>query len=168
MRGLVLFLMILLFLNSCKSDEDPKAIESFVVINELMAFNTTTIQDQDGEYDDWVELYNRSETTVDLSGHYLTDNKNNLTKWQFPEGTGISGRGYLIIWTDDHPDQNGLHASFRLSVDGEEILLVSPDQKILDYVIFGAQPGETSYARFPDGIGELTWDTPTFNSANIR
>ena len=65
------------------------ASEAPVVINELMASNSTTQTDNTGEYDDWIELYNRSSQPVDISGWYLTDKQNNLDKWQFPQGTVI-------------------------------------------------------------------------------
>jgi len=53
------------------------------VISEFMALKNTTLTDQDGQYSDWIELYNSGPDTVNLNGWYLTDNATNLTKWRF-------------------------------------------------------------------------------------
>jgi hypothetical protein len=49
-----------------------------------MAQNTSTITDADGEYEDWIELYNNTDSTVSLDNLYLTDTNTNLIKWGFP------------------------------------------------------------------------------------
>jgi hypothetical protein len=152
------------FFASCKDDEPN--VKSLVAINELMASNSNTAADQDGEYDDWVELYNMGSTGYDLSGHFLTDNHKNKTKWQFPGGTSIGSKGFLIVWCDGDTLQTGLHANFRLSATGEELLLVSPDGAVLDEVYFGPQVTDRSYARVPDGTGPFSIQPPTFNGAN--
>lgn len=151
---------------SCSKDDEPGTVEIDVVINELMPLNNSTATDPAGEYDDWIELYNNSETEADLSGYFMTDNENNLTRWRFPDGTVIRGHGYLILWADGELDQDGLHTDFGLSADGEELLLVTPDIKIAEKVTFGPSEGELSYARNPNGSGSFEWGTPTFNTEN--
>jgi len=136
-----------------------------VVINELMASNSTIVADQDGEYEDWVELYNNTSTSMNLNGYYLTDDANDLMKYQFPNVT-IDGDGYIIVWLDSDPSQQGLHADFKLSANGEELLLVNANLQVVDKVVFGAQTTDVSYARFPNGIGEFVAKVPTFNSSN--
>ena len=54
-----------------------------LVINEILAMNNSINFDGYGEYDDWIEIWNNSSAIIDLSGFYLTDKVNNLTKWQF-------------------------------------------------------------------------------------
>ncbi|MBK8706059.1 MAG: lamin tail domain-containing protein [Saprospiraceae bacterium] len=61
---------------------------SDVVINELMASNSATAADNAGEFDDWIELYNKSANAINLSGYYLSDNPANLAKWEFPGRLG--------------------------------------------------------------------------------
>jgi hypothetical protein len=141
---------------------------SDVVINEVMPSNDRTAADQNGEYDDWIELYNNSGTSVDLSGYYLTDKKGNLTKWQFPSNTTISGNGYLIVWADKDTLQSGLHTNFKLSADGESLLLITPQIGVADQVKYGVADStrEISYARIPNGIGSFVWQTPTFGKSN--
>jgi hypothetical protein len=79
-----------------------------VVINEFMASNGTVRADEDGDFEDWIELFNTSEAPVDLSGWGLSDDDANPFKWRFPEGTGIQGGGFLLVWAsgkDRHPEQ---------------------------------------------------------------
>jgi len=137
-----------------------------VVINELMADNDNTVADQNGEYDDWIELYNKSAQAIDLSLYYLSDNPDNLLKWQFPGGTNIQPDGYLIIWADEDGAQTGLHANFKLSADGEELFLMDPDGNVADHVTFPDQPLDKGYARRPNGTGSFIIQAPTFNANN--
>jgi hypothetical protein len=127
------------------------ASNSPVVINEVMASNTSTLADPQGEFDDWIELRNLTDQEVDLTGRYLSDEPNNPRKWAFPAGTVLPADGYLIVWADeDGSDMPGLHASFKLSADGEEIFLTDTDANfnaILDSVSFGSQTTDRSYGR---------------------
>jgi hypothetical protein len=137
----------------------PIAKSSPVLINELMASNTASLTDPQGEYEDWIELFNASDKEVDLSGMYLSDKQNNLRKWAFPENTVISPGEYLIVWADeDGKDQPGLHANFKLSKSGEVVLLIDRDDRgnaILDVVEFGSQQDDVSIGRLPDGTGNF-------------
>jgi hypothetical protein len=137
-----------------------------VVINELMSDNTSAVQDPAGEYDDWVELYNKSSDQFDLSGYYLSDKHDNLTRWQFPEGTIMEGNSYLIIWCDDDLNQPGLHANFALSKSGESVILTTPEVQIADAVTFGPSDPDMAYARMPNGTGDFVWQQHTFNGPN--
>jgi len=139
---------------------------SNIVINEIMASNQTAVADQDGEYDDWVELYNNSITNIDLSGWYLSDDFLNPTKWQFPNGSFLNANGFLTVWTDNDELQDGLHTSFNLNADGEELLLVRPDGTIADQVVFGPQTTDVAYGRCPNGIGSFDQIPFTFGSDN--
>lgn len=137
-----------------------------VVINEIMADNETTVQDPDGKYEDWIELYNNSFESVDLSGYHLSDKTDNLSKWPFPEGTSIAGNGYLIIWADEDEDEAGLHANFKLSKSGEQQYFSDPAGVVLDEVIFSAQSTDMSLARVPNGLGDFAIQKATFDKNN--
>ncbi len=140
---------------------------SDLVINEFLASNDSAIPDQDGEYDDWIELYNNSDDIISLSGFALSDNPGNLQKWFFPDTT-ITPHGYLIIWADEDGGQEGLHASFRLSANGETIHLVDGNQQVIDEVSFGAQETDISTGRFPNGTGDFIQMSPTFAAENVE
>ena len=130
-----------------------------VVINELMADNDNIHADPQGDYDDWLELYNLTDSAVLLTGMYLSDKEDEPTKWQFPENTEIPANGYLIVWLDgDIDDPEGLHADFKLSKSGEAALLVDTDangNQVLDSITFGEQETDISFGRLPDGTGDF-------------
>lgn len=126
-----------------------------VVINELMAANDSTIADEVGEYDDWIELYNPGPEDLDVGRMYLSDDLGNLPRWQIPAGTVISAGGYLLFWADGEPDQGPLHTNFRLSRDGEMVTLVKADgYSLLDWIVFPAQQDDVSFGRLPDGAND--------------
>ena len=154
--------------------DDPPMTGPSVVINELMADNDNVIADPQGDYDDWIELYNRTDSAVLLTGMYLSDKEDNLTKWEFPENTEIPANGYLIVWLDeDHDDENateGLHANFKLSKNGEIALFVDTDangNQVLDSVTFGEQETDVAYGRFPDGTGDFQIVAATPGAQNM-
>lgn len=136
-----------------------------VVINEFLAQNTL-IPDPAGEFDDWIELYNTTASEINLSGMYLSDNDAQPTMWQFPDNTTIAPNGYLIVWADEDSGQVGLHANFKLSVDGDHIRLSNIDGSVLDTITFGPQSTNLSMMRIPNGTGNFVQGTPTFNAVN--
>lgn len=142
--------------------DDSSMTGPTVVINELMADNDNIITDPQGDYDDWLELHNRTDSSVMLTGLYLSDKEDNPTKWAFPENTEIPANGYLIVWLDeDHDDEDateGLHANFKLSKGGEIAILVGPDaegNQVLDSITFGEQETDVAFGRLPDGTGDF-------------
>ncbi|MEM7230976.1 MAG: CotH kinase family protein [Planctomycetota bacterium] len=100
-----------------------------VLITEFMASNETTLADEDQEYSDWIELYNRGAQPVDLEGWYLTDKDDELAKWRFPDVTIDPGE-FLVVFAsgNDRRDPNDeLHTNFRLTSEGEYLALIRPD-----------------------------------------
>jgi len=83
-----------------------------------------------------------------------------------PQGTTIAADGYLTIWADEDEDQEGLHASFKLSGSGEAVLLVNADTIVVDAIDYPEQTTDVSYSRFPNGTGDFRFLNPTFNSEN--
>lgn len=157
-------ILILSVSYSCKKTYEQAPAS--VVINELMPVNSTTVADNYGQFDDWIELYNITNASINLSGYYLSDNKKKPSKWQFPLGTSIDGKGYLIIWCDGDSTQFGLHTNFKLSSSGEDAVLSTPDLTVLDKISFPAQSQELTYSRVPNGTGSFRWQYPTFDSSN--
>jgi hypothetical protein len=140
-----------------------------VVVNELMASNTKTIKDPNGQFEDWIELYNKSSAAINIGGWAISDDAYKLNKWKFPQGTSIPANGYLIVWADEDSSQNtatSLHANFKLGASGESILLTKNDGTLVDEITFGAQRADVSLARRPNGTGNFTLQTPTFNANN--
>ncbi|MFM9985186.1 MAG: CotH kinase family protein [Flavobacteriales bacterium] len=137
-----------------------------IVINEIMASNDVTASDELGEFDDWIELYNKGNNTVDLSGWHLTDNAQNLDKWAIPDGTTLSPDQYLIIWADEDSSQGPMHANFKLSASGEMVTLINNETLIANQIAFEQQQTDLGYARSPNGIGDFVIQVPTFASNN--
>ncbi len=133
-------------------------------LNEVMAINTHTEHDEQGEYDDWVELYNAGPTDLDLGGMTLSDNIGDDQVYLLPAGTIVPAGGYLILWADD--DGAGTHLNFKLSGAGEYVGLFASaagHYAPIDAVYFPPQSPDVSWGRFPDG-GEPSWHemtTPT-------
>ena len=71
-----------------------------LVINEIVTSNTTINQDEDGSYQDWVELRNNSASAINLTGFGLTDDATLPYKWTFPN-VSIGAGQYLLIWCSD-------------------------------------------------------------------
>jgi hypothetical protein len=137
-----------------------------IAINEIMADNATIAKDPSGQYDDWVELYNKTNAEVDISGWFLSDDSNNRGKYTFPLGTKIAANGYQIIWADEDGKQTGLHANFKLSASGEAVYLYDKDTLQVDGITFTAQKPDVSFARKPNGTGNFGYFSPTFNANN--
>ena len=145
---------------------DNQDTSDILVINEFMAANESTIADEAGDYEDWIEIYYNIPGEISLDGYFLTDNLNNPSKWMFPD-IEISGEGYLFVWTDDDEDEGSLHTNFKLSSSGEEIGFYDPDLNIIDEISFGEQTDDISYGRITDG--NYSWeffDTPTPGFSN--
>jgi hypothetical protein len=139
-------------------------------VHELMASNTATIQDEVGDFEDWVELRNASAATISLGGMYMTDDLDDPTKWEIPAGTTIAPGEFLIIWADDEPGEGPLHATFRLSAGGEEIGLFDTDANgnaVLDSYAFGQQFANVSLGYLPDpGVFRHLLYLPTPGASN--
>jgi len=136
-----------------------------VVINEFMADNATTQTDQNGEFDDWIELYNPTSSAISLDGCHLSDKFSNPSKWTFPD-TLITAKGYLVIWADEDGSQPGLHANFALSKSGEAVMFCDADLRVIDSVTFGSQATDISTGRCPNGAGVFVAMTPSFAQRN--
>ncbi len=137
-----------------------------VVINEVMSANTKTVSDQDNEFDDWIELFNKSNAPIDLTRWILSDNPDNLDKYRIPKGTVIPANGYLIVWADENGKQTGLHANFKLSASGEPLLLLDSSGNQVDMVQIPALNDDVAYARQPNGTGGFMIKSATFNKNN--
>lgn len=159
MRRLIWYFLIVVFL-----PDNGQAYD--IVINELMARNDTTACDQNGEFDDWIELYNVSSNPVGVGGYCLSDRDNFTMFWALPDTT-IPANGYLIVWADEDGTQAGLHACFKLSASGDAVFLSAPDSSLIDSISFGIQTADISYGRFPNGTGGFRELIQSFGSANL-
>jgi len=103
-----------------------------VVISEFMADNKKTLADENGQFPDWVEIYNTSASTVNLNGWSLTDDPTHQARWFFP-ATNLTAKGFLIVFasgTNQAVVGQPLHTDFSLKASGEYLALVKPDGSV--------------------------------------
>ena len=135
-----------------------------VVLNELLARNTFTNLDEDGDSSDWIELYNRGETSVPLSAWSLGESEDSQLAWALPEVTLASG-AHLLVWCsgkDRRAADRPLHTDFRLS-SGDTVRLFDASGRTVDSVTLPGQTEDHSWGRSPDGDsnrGYLLMPTP--------
>lgn len=142
--------------------------DSPVVINEVMSGNTKTLQDQYGEYPDFIELLNRSDQDVDLSGWALTDNTEELGRWHFPVLTLAPGE-YLTVYAsgrDSVLSKKKSHADFSLSSEGDITVLTDADGRVADRCYVPRLRADVSYQRQAGSLVFSYCDHPTPGAAN--
>ena len=129
----------------------PLALKGQFIINEFSASNSSLIADPDYDnYADWLEIYNVSESHENLNGYYITDNLENLDKYQIVFDTVIPPGGFILLWMDDIGDS--LHVSFKLAQEGESIGIVDPEGTLIDSLTYPAQVVDITMGRIePEG-----------------
>jgi len=91
-------------------------------ITEVLPINDTIIQDPFGDYEDWIEIQNQDDRTVNLGGMYLGNAFDQTTRFMLPPLDLAPGQ-FLLVWADNQPEQGPLHANFKLSGSGETVAL---------------------------------------------
>ncbi len=141
-------------------------------INEFMASNGSSITDESGDNEDWIEIYNEGTSDVDLAGYYMSDDPSEPTLWQIESGnpalTTVPAGGFLILWADKDTDDGSNHLDFKLGASGEDILLLAPDGvTIIDQISFLQQVEDVSFGRIGDGANDFDFfATPTPGASN--
>lgn len=160
--------LVILFLSLFFGSADAQD----VVINEWSAANYDQDQDNFGDFEDWIELYNTSSSSFDLSGHFLSDRIDNPTKWAFPAGTSLGAGQRLLIWCSGRDQVAGgnLHTNFKLTQtkSTEAVVFADPTGTLIDFfdIIIPNQVND-SWARKSDGAA--TWgvcENPTPDAPN--
>lgn len=172
-RKLFLFFGLLFLLFGVKTIQAQ--IE--VVLNEYCATNSGLLNPQTdnfGDRSDWVEIYNPQSFAVPLTGYYLSNDRFNLFKWQFPSGTILGANQYKTIWLSGKNVAVGtnLHANFTLEqCKGQWLILTTPQGVVRDSVfIQRTKEGHTRGRVDPSNIGRDAWRVFTvssYGSANL-
>ena len=154
---------VALWLSGCGLDGGEVKLS----INEVMASNTATLADEEGEYDDWIELFNDGEQELDLEGYFISDDEEDAFKKRLPAGLVVPAKGTLLLWADSDPEQGPAHLPFKLKAEGETISLTSPEGEAIDGLSFGGSIEDQVFGRYPDAEGEFALcSTPTPNKVN--
>jgi len=173
------------------TDHDMLAdIATPIKVNEVSAGNEIYINDL-LKKNDWIELYNTTDTPLDAAGLYLSDNIDQPLKYQIPASNGffntvIPAKGHLLVWADKLEPVTQLHANFKLSNNDQKmVLVVSSDQHVannrqfyeqhpemrsfVDAMTYNTHRGDQSVVRFPDGGRDFyQTDRPTIEAKNMR
>ncbi|MFM1942237.1 MAG: hypothetical protein RI897_1219 [Verrucomicrobiota bacterium] len=128
-------------------------------ITEFMTIADQGIRDEDGEMQDWIELYNPGRSSVSLAGWHLTDDQTNPAKWTFPSGT-LGPREFLVVLASGKdrtaPDGPWWHTNFKLDREGEYLALVPPT---------GFLPASEWYPAYPPQLPNSTYGVGMESSA---
>ncbi len=123
-----------------------------LTINEFVAANNVGLTDEDGDYSDWIEIYNGGSQPINLSGWSLTDDPDQPAKWTFPNIT-LGSREYLVVFAsgkDRQPTQPNapLHTNFRLERAGEFLGL---------FRVIDGKSGRSTSLNFPKQFDDLSY-----------
>ena len=123
------------------------AVTIALLINEIMASNVGTAISPAYNFDSWIELYNPTEQSINLSGMYLSDDENNLTRWKMPSGVGsVPAKGFKVIWLGSN-DLKTTQAPFKLDCDGGTIYLSDQDGSLVVKQQYPEAMSRTAWAR---------------------
>ena len=135
-----------------------------IIINEFMASNGGSLVDDNGGSSDWIEIYNPTDSDINLSGYALSDDETSV-KWAFPS-VSLKAGGYLVVFAsgDNVSDADAayLHTNFKLSASGGGIYLMSKAGQVVGEVTYDEQAQDVSLGRDPDDLGSwLPFNQPT-------
>ena len=141
-----------------------------VRINEVSAANNIYANEY-WKRNDWVELYNTTNSPIDVAGMYLSDNPNKPKKYQIAAdgaSTIVPAHGYLIVWCDKLDPQSQLHATFKLAAEGGDVLLTADDESWCDHFVYTEHKGDETVGRYPDGASDVyVMNIPTIAKSNV-
>lgn len=148
-------------------------LKAQVVINEFSASNLNQYVDNHSDYNDWIELYNTSASSINLGGYYLSDDSVNNTKWQMPATISITANGYLRFWASGRNEVVGTsyHTNFTLkqTKNNHEFVVLSNAAGVIVDIIEIAQKTKLGHSYGRTTNGGSTWGvftTPTPNTSN--
>lgn len=140
-----------------------------IIINEFMSSNDNTIADMDGEYSDWIEIYNNTDFLINLENYSITDDLNEAEKWIFPS-VEIASHDFLLIFASgkDIHDITELHTNFKIKQSGEELAIYNPNGETVSLIDSVPVPTDLSYGCIPNGSSEMfVLNMPSPNASNI-
>lgn len=130
-----------------------------LVFSEVMASNQTAMPDENGNYPDWLEIWNSSDHDMNLKNVGLSDNDTSI-KFLFPDMTLSAGERVLVLCDKTNQAIVGkpLHAKFGLSSNGETLFLYDASAYLIDSVKTPILGADESYARLADGTWAQTYE----------
>ena len=158
-----------------------------IKVNEVSAVNSIFVNDA-FKKNDWLELYNTTDTDLNVAGLYVSDDTDNPQKYQIPSSSSfntlVPAHGHLVMWADNLEPITQLHVPFKLSNnDGHLVFITSSEefvqnntdffnahpelQDFADGIVYEAHAGNQSIGRFPDGSSQFyLMNRPTIGQTN--
>jgi hypothetical protein len=145
-----------------------------LVVNEFLASNDASFAGPEGDYPDWIEIYNPNAYPVMLGGYYLSDDLADSTAMfplstMYPDSVTIGANDFILFYANKGEDRSVMNLDFKLSGGGEQVGFWNPQMGVLDTLTYEAQDSDTSYGRATDGasIWVNFWaPTPDETNAN--
>jgi hypothetical protein len=129
-----------------------------VQISEFSASNNSGLTDEEGFHEDWIELVNLGNKPEQLEGWSLTDDAGDPRQWVFPR-IQIAPKGYLVVFAsgkDRRDPQAPLHTNFRLSDEGEFLMLAPPNQSAMEHAFAPSYPRQFRDVSYGFGMHQET------------
>ncbi len=145
-------------------DREIEVQDGALEITEVMADNATFFADENGEYPDYVEIHNKSNSPVSLEGWCLSDKSEKLMRWQFPAIT-LPADGYLAVHCsgeDKKADAAHLHANFKISNKGDNVFLTHPSGVTVSHVRTPVMEPDQCYSLMETGWSKQFSPSPNY------
>jgi len=155
-------LLLILFLSF-------SGISQNLFINEILAINKSSVKNNKGKFKDCIEIYNSSTTDMNISGYFLSDEKDTLKKWAFPQGVIIKSKDYILVWADNKPYKNKateMHTNFKISSKKETLRLSDKSGNEIHKLKCKRQFADISFGLGPDGSKEKRYMNPSLGKTN--
>ncbi len=133
--------------------------DSIILLSEICSANSSLLTDMDGDFSDWIELYNPGDVPVSMEGWSLSDEVNEPGKWKFPI-LKIQSKESMIIFASGKDRRNPeaeLHTSFKINSSGEPIILSNGRGQRIDAIRLGNMEADSTLGR--KSSTESTWVT---------
>lgn len=157
---IILFIVAILLVILFKGD-DSFIKRGGLYISEIVASNSYTYKDSDGEFSDYIELYNSNDYDINLENYKLTDSIYEVDKWTFPSIT-IKAKSYLVIFASGKnkcKESDKCHVNFKLSSSGEIVSLIDNTGNIISRVSFSELKNDCALS-YVDGKYIVSLPTP--------
>lgn len=151
--------------------DTTKPASPSIFINEVMTNNTSTTQDNAGDFDNWIEIYNDEDEVVNLGGMFISNSFFLKTFHQFERNNAdlnIPAKGYILLWADDEVNQGSSHLPFTFTNMGDEVILSNIDGNTIDSIAIPVLDADVSYGRESNAASNwIEFTTATPNAANV-
>ena len=138
------------------ANANPSPSVPDLYINEFMASNDAALPGPQGDYPDWIEIYNGGEEAVMLGGYYMSDDlADPEAMYQipstYPDSVTVQPGDFIVFYANKGEASSVMNLNFKLSGDGEQIGLWNPESVFMDSLTYAVQYADTSYGRYHNG-----------------